>query len=609
MTYQKLTATIGDSAELPISMEWNGVVFEPADEWVLIFTAKNSADDADADAVFQKTSGAGIEVSGSVATISLVPDDSLELTSGARVFDIQAQRISDSKVRTVAVGEIYLMRDITRETSTSVPVITTETPLPFAVSVEWDDITGKPSTFTPTAHKSSHAIGGTDALTPGDIGAEVSGAAAAAQAHAIQRANHTGTQAANTISDLPAAIAATMTGVVVTKSNGTRTAYTPSANTDTARGVALEAAFAAAVAGDTIDLSPGNYYVAKSTSSIAGITGQFAILDRMTIRLNGARLYKKSTDTASAMFACNASNGIDDWSIIGPGTIEGSRLATADTAARGTAAGEIGIEVRASRRARIENVSVLNFAGTGIECNAATFASDEYQQSALVYKISTLHIHGCNIDLNNIGFANFAGNEYHILTNCTFNVNLTACDIYAGNTKFIGCDASLNTNFVLRIRNGGNDGHGSWVGGTISHNPGFAVAAEASMDNGFLFSGVHFYADTTTSNKIQSLGGGLIFTNCIIDSPFFASATPTGINMVLGCHMPIVIVSAASAVSDLSAAERARWKFKDNYTLTTAWASDDIRTTYADDAAAGAGGVLTGELWQQTTTGAVFVKL
>ena len=37
--------------------------------------------------------------------------------------------------------------------------------------VNWNDISGKPTSFTPNAHKDTHAIGGTDVLTPQDIGA------------------------------------------------------------------------------------------------------------------------------------------------------------------------------------------------------------------------------------------------------------------------------------------------------------------------------------------------------------------------------------------------------------------------------------------------------
>lgn len=416
--------------------------------------------------------------------------------------------------------------------------------------------------------------------------------------------NITGTLSSQT--DLQSALNAkqnSMIGVVVTKKDGTRTTYAPSADTDTARGLALEAAFAAAIAGDTIDLSPGNYYVAKATSTISAIVAQYGILDRMTIRLNGARLYKKATDTASCMFSANATSGIDDWAIVGPGIIEGSYAATSDTTARGAAAAEIGINVTACRRWRVDGISFLNIAGTGLQGNSATFAADEYTGGGSD-KIATGHIHSCNFDISNVGLANYSGNEYWLITNSTFNKNLTGCDIYAGNTKLVACDASRNTNYVIRIRNGGNDGHGSWVGGTISHNSGFSVAAEASMDNGFLFLGVHFYADSNSTNKIQSLGGGVSLIGCTVDSPFYASATPTGINVMKNCHIP----GSYTVITDLVAAERAKWKFQNNHTLTGVWASDDIRTTYADDTAAGVGGVLTGELWQQTTTGSVFVK-
>ncbi len=40
-----------------------------------------------------------------------------------------------------------------------------------ANAAPWAGITGKPASFTPTAHKATHTAGGTDVLTPADIGA------------------------------------------------------------------------------------------------------------------------------------------------------------------------------------------------------------------------------------------------------------------------------------------------------------------------------------------------------------------------------------------------------------------------------------------------------
>jgi len=400
---------------------------------------------------------------------------------------------------------------------------------------------------------------------------------------------------------------ALLTGVIVTTKAGVRTAYPPAADTDTARGDALEAAFAVSVAGDTLDLSPGNFYIDKPVTTVAGVPAQFALLNKMTIRLNGARLYKKSTDTASSMFTCVTADSVNDWSIIGPGMLDGSYIANADTAARGSGANEIGISVRASRRVKIENIIIKNMAGSGILGWNTLFVTDEYGTGSNA-KYSTVQINSCNIDLNNRGLEVYVSNEYWRVSNSTFNKNQTGIDDYqAGNMAFTGCEANGNTDYALRIRDGGNDGHGTWTGGAINHNTGFAVYVETGMVNGFIFTGTNFYADSSTANKIESLGGGVQFVGCTIDSPFYAGSTPSGINTVKACHFPLTGVTAAQAISDLAAAERNKWKFIDNHTLSGVWASDDIFTQFATNAAALTGGRLPGELYQITGTGAVMV--
>ena len=372
-----------------------------------------------------------------------------------------------------------------------------------------------------------------------------------------------------------------LVGVKVSKSNGTFRHFAPSADTDTARGLALETAFANAVAGDTIDLAPGNYDVAKATSVIIGVATHYQILAGMTIRLNGARLYHQAAFNGAVMFGADA---VDGWSIIGPGIIEG-------TAATSSGAAEIGINNRTCRRWLIENITVRYFRGTGIQVNNSAYSAGEYGTR----KISTGKIINCNIDLNNIGVAIYASSEYIEIIGCTININLAGADIFAGNIRFIGCEATYNTNHALRIRNGGNDGHGFWVGGSISHNINFAVDVEAGMDNGFTFTGAHLYADSSTTNKVNSSGGGLVFSGCIIDSPFFASATPTGVSLVASCHIPLGTISAAAAVANLTTERRLKWVFLDNYTLAGAWANNDDRAyIFADNAAAIVGGLTVG---------------
>lgn len=84
---------------------------------------------------------------------------------------------------------------------------------------EFDDYCGTIDDFTADIVAELAGIVGSDVesvngstgvvvLDAGDVGADVAGAAAAAQAYAIQRANHTGSQAQSTVTDLVTDLAA-----------------------------------------------------------------------------------------------------------------------------------------------------------------------------------------------------------------------------------------------------------------------------------------------------------------------------------------------------------------------------------------------------------------
>jgi len=83
--------------------------------------------------------------------------------------------------------------------------------------VNWNDISGKPTSFTPNAHKNTHAIGGTDVLTPQDIGAAVNVVYTAT----IQAANWSGSEAPFSQSVSVSGILSTDTPIIDVVMSGT----------------------------------------------------------------------------------------------------------------------------------------------------------------------------------------------------------------------------------------------------------------------------------------------------------------------------------------------------------------------------------------------------
>jgi len=150
-----ITLYIRDSKTLEIPLAWESSPFVAGTAWALIFTAKHDADDEDAAAAFQKASGAGITTSGSNAFVAIVPDDTDGLESSTLYCDVRAQHADDGRRRTVWQGRIRLIKDITRETTTSIPVHTTGSPLPFGPSVsvtagdELEIVSGETTYYVP----------------------------------------------------------------------------------------------------------------------------------------------------------------------------------------------------------------------------------------------------------------------------------------------------------------------------------------------------------------------------------------------------------------------------------------------------------------------------
>jgi hypothetical protein len=160
----------GDTITLSIPLAWRGSPFIPAVGDILIFTVKTDLEDADDLAIIQKATGAGVTFSGSTAAVSLVYQDSYQLAAGITFYDIQWQSGTTGEVKTLTPpgARLEFKRDATRLTTTSVPVYTTEAPIPggeeltsYAEQVAaLDDY---PATFPPTIGSGAdQAVAGND---------------------------------------------------------------------------------------------------------------------------------------------------------------------------------------------------------------------------------------------------------------------------------------------------------------------------------------------------------------------------------------------------------------------------------------------------------------
>jgi hypothetical protein len=154
---------IGDNKTHQVPLTWEEAAFTPGGTWGLTFTAKRKATDPDADAVIQKASGVGLSASDSTASIVLVPDDSNAFKATRQLYcAIRATHSGTGETRTVWADKIKFERAPAHLPTTTIPVITTTDPAPFAGDVTTAAVLaalGVPSYATVAAANAALAIG------------------------------------------------------------------------------------------------------------------------------------------------------------------------------------------------------------------------------------------------------------------------------------------------------------------------------------------------------------------------------------------------------------------------------------------------------------------
>jgi len=120
MTALDIRATRGDSERYAVALTEADEALDLTDA-MLWMTAKRHQRDADADAIFQKTTDDGITVtdaSGGLAQVDLEPEDTASLPAHRTrlYFDIQV-RLSSGRIVTPLSGRLTVYPDVTETTA------------------------------------------------------------------------------------------------------------------------------------------------------------------------------------------------------------------------------------------------------------------------------------------------------------------------------------------------------------------------------------------------------------------------------------------------------------------------------------------------------------
>lgn len=295
----------------------------------------------------------------------------------------------------------------------------------------------------------------------------------------------------------------------VLSTNGQITTFKPTANTDAARGIALQNAVTAAQAGDVINIGVGSFFV----------TTRLVLKSGQTIILNGSTIYH-TDDTIDMFYISN----VTDVTIQGNGTLQGSGQAD------GTVHSENGINiVGSSLNIKIKGLTIINFKGQGIWVNNVWSGAPQYFGGG--------SITDCTFYYNRTGAQIDA--EYWKVATAVCRYNTWGIRNTGGNLSMVNSSFSLNDYGFSMYNLAGNVGHGTVTGCQFNHNNVSAIHL-VGLDIGMNFVGNTFfgqypYAETDSTIYIESCRGVNI-TGGVLGIPMqiYLGGTFTGYNYIRG---------------------------------------------------------------------------
>lgn len=343
----------------------------------------------------------------------------------------------------------------------------------------------------------------------------------------------------------------------IVEKDGSRTEYIATANTDGARGIALETALVAVTAGQTLVCAPGDYYMRYRG---------FIIVADVTYQWNGARLYIDGS--TSLLAGSNAGLGIAifynatadataGWKFIGPLTLDG-----------GNVAGRRAMSPVNVTRCLIHAVDFVNWTGSG----SAGFVPIDSSATSFVGR----RMSDCNFRSNLLG-AYFAEAQYWMVSNCTVTLGSgqVGFDVAGANNMFTNCSfQGGNLGTGMRILNATNPGHGVCNGCQFNHlDVGIYTDPNITSTAGqWLFSGcVVFSSGFDLNGKGIQFNGGFIG-----NSDFISSGANAGISYFYNVGWRSDSTEEATSLALLSAAELANIVFRNlrsELGVTPSWAS------------------------------------